>query len=108
MWLKLLNLLKKKEQLPVVAFTLSRKMCDQNAQLLTSVDLTTSSEKNKIHEFVLRSMNRLKTIDRGIPQVKIMQDLLKRGIGIHHSGILPILKEVVEMLFQEGLVKVIL
>lgn len=35
-----------------------------------------------------------------------MQGLLKRGIGVHHSGILPILKEVVEMLFQEGLVKV--
>ncbi|EFX60882.1 hypothetical protein DAPPUDRAFT_70373 [Daphnia pulex] len=35
-----------------------------------------------------------------------MQTLLKRGIGVHHSGILPILKEVVEMLFQEGLVKV--
>ena len=35
-----------------------------------------------------------------------MGDLLKRGIGTHHSGILPILKEVVEMLFQRGLVKV--
>jgi antiviral helicase SKI2 len=36
-----------------------------------------------------------------------MQTLLKRGIGVHHSGILPILKEVVEMLFQEELVKVL-
>lgn len=36
-----------------------------------------------------------------------MQSLLKRGIGVHHSGILPILKEVIEMLFQDGLVKVI-
>ena len=35
-----------------------------------------------------------------------MQELLKRGIGVHHSGILPILKEIVEMLFQRGLVKV--
>lgn len=35
-----------------------------------------------------------------------MEDILKRGIGVHHSGILPILKEVVEMLFQRGLVKV--
>jgi len=32
--------------------------------------------------------------------------MLKNGIGVHHSGILPILKEVVEMLFQKGLVKV--
>ena len=35
-----------------------------------------------------------------------MEQLLKRGIGIHHSGVLPILKEVVEMLFAKGLVKV--
>ncbi len=35
-----------------------------------------------------------------------MRDLLKRGIAVHHSGILPILKEVTEMLFSRGLVKV--
>ena len=35
-----------------------------------------------------------------------MQELLKRGIAVHHSGILPILKEMVEMLFAKGLVKV--
>lgn len=37
-----------------------------------------------------------------------MQELLKRGVGVHHSGILPIVKEVIEMLFQKGLVKVYL
>ena len=35
-----------------------------------------------------------------------METLLQNGIGVHHSGILPILKEVVEMLFQRALVKV--
>ena len=39
-------------------------------------------------------------------QVKQMQELLKRGLGVHHSGVLPLLKEVVEMLFHRGLVKV--
>ena len=36
-----------------------------------------------------------------------MSTLLERGLGVHHSGVLPILKEVVEMLFAKGLVKVI-
>jgi hypothetical protein len=36
----------------------------------------------------------------------ILKQLLEQGIGVHHSGILPILKEIVEMLFQEGKVKV--
>ena len=45
--------------------------------------------------------------DRKLPQVLNLTELLKRGIGIHHSGILPILKEVVEMLFQKGWVKLL-
>ncbi|KAJ3575226.1 hypothetical protein NP233_g1245 [Leucocoprinus birnbaumii] len=36
-----------------------------------------------------------------------MRDLLSRGIGIHHGGLLPIIKEVVEILFARGLVKVL-
>jgi len=35
-----------------------------------------------------------------------MAALLESGLGVHHSGILPILKEVIEMLFTRGLVKV--
>ena len=38
-------------------------------------------------------------------QVLRMHDLLKRGVGVHHSGLLPIIKEMVEMLFARGLVK---
>lgn len=40
------------------------------------------------------------------PKVLHMSELLNRGLGVHHSGILPILKEIVEMLFSRGLVKV--
>ena len=36
-----------------------------------------------------------------------LSDMLKRGIGVHHSGVLPLLKEVVEMLFQRGFVKLL-
>jgi antiviral helicase SKI2 len=36
-----------------------------------------------------------------------MKDRLKRGIGVHHSGILPIIKEIVELLFGQGLVRLL-
>ena len=36
-----------------------------------------------------------------------MKDILKRGIGIHHGGLLPIVKEMVEILFSRGLCKVL-
>lgn len=35
-----------------------------------------------------------------------MNEMLRRGIGVHHAGLLPIIKEMVEMLFSQGLVKV--
>ena len=44
-------------------------------------------------------------VDREMPAVKSMLPLLRRGIGVHHSGLLPLLKEVVEILFQEQLIK---
>ena len=41
-------------------------------------------------------------------QVVRVQNLLRRGIGVHHAGLLPIVKEVVEMLFCRGVIKVII
>lgn len=43
--------------------------------------------------------------DKQLPQILTLLPLLKRGVGIHHGGLLPILKEVIEILFQEGLIK---
>ncbi len=40
-------------------------------------------------------------------QIESIFPLLRRGIGIHHGGLLPILKEVIEILFQESLLKVL-
>ncbi|XP_074653939.1 superkiller complex protein 2-like isoform X2 [Tubulanus polymorphus] len=106
-WLSVIEMLRKKDKLPVIAFTFSKKKIDENASNMQSVDLLTSSEKSEVHIFFQKCISRLKGTDRNLPQVKHMEDLLKRGIGVHHSGVLPILKEVVEMLFQKGLVKVL-
>ena len=36
-----------------------------------------------------------------------MQEMAKRGVAVHHSGVLPILRECVELLFQTGRIKVL-
>lgn len=96
------------DKLPVIIFTLSRKRCDQNAVTLASaMDLTTANEKGTIHKYIKKSLNKLKPVDRSIPQVLMISDLLKKGFGVHHSGILPILKEITEILFQDNLVRVL-
>lgn len=107
MWVAFIDHLKQNDKLPIVAFTLSRNRCDQNAENLMSVDLTTAKEKSHIRSFFQRCLQRLKEPDRKLPQVLRLQRVLENGIGVHHSGILPLLKEIVEMLFQTGFVKIL-
>jgi len=106
-WLSVVQMLQKKEQLPVVAFTLSKRKCDTNADMIKTMDLLTTTERSHIITFFNRSISKLKGTDRSLPQVIWMEELLKHGIGVHHSGILPILKEIVEMLFQKSLLKIL-
>jgi len=64
------------------------------------MDLTTSTEKHEIHMFIEKALARLKGSDKRLPQILRIRDLLKRGIGVHHGGLLPIIKEVKNLLFS--------
>ena len=50
---------------------------------------------------------RLTPSDSKLPQVRHVGEMLSRGIGVHHGGLLPILKEAVELLFSKSIVKVL-
>jgi antiviral helicase SKI2 len=99
-------MLEQRQLLPVVVFTFSRKRCDENIHMLSNLDLNTSSEKSKIHLFIKEWLCTLNKEDKEIPQIIHISKSLERGIGVHHSGILPIMKEIIELLFQKSLIKV--
>lgn len=63
-------------------------------------------EKKLVDEVFNNAMDVLSEEDRKLPQVENVIPLLRRGIGIHHGGLLPILKETIEILFGLGLIKV--
>ncbi|KAK7686619.1 hypothetical protein QCA50_010219 [Cerrena zonata] len=107
LYVHLLGVLRKKALLPVVVFTFSKKKCEENAGTLTNLDICSSVEKSEIHVAIEKALGRLNEADRRLPQIRRMRDLLSRGIGVHHGGLLPIVKEVVEILFARGLVKVL-
>ncbi|TMW67409.1 hypothetical protein Poli38472_011029 [Pythium oligandrum] len=106
-WTKLIYMLKEKTLLPVVVFAFSKRLCEESASKLAKLDLCTPSERSEIHLFLEASIQRLQGSDRELPQVLTMKEMLKRGIGVHHGGLLPIIKEMVEILFGRGLVKVL-
>ncbi|KAK9827734.1 hypothetical protein WJX81_007278 [Elliptochloris bilobata] len=106
-WTELINDLKKKTLLPMVCFCFSKKRVDLLADNLSGLDLTSAAEKAEVHLFCDRSLARLRGGDRELPQILRVRAMLKRGLGVHHAGLLPIVKEVVEMLFCRGLIKVL-
>jgi antiviral helicase SKI2 len=57
--------------------------------------------------FIEKSLTRLKPEDRDLPQILRLRELLSRGVAVHHGGLLPIMKEVVEILFAKSLVKIL-
>ena len=59
----------------------------------------------QVEQVFTNAVESLSEDDRRLPQIEHILPLLKRGIGMHHSGLLPILKEVIEILFQESLIK---
>ena len=86
----------------------SKKDVENNAleiQRQGGLDFTTENEKKLITEVFNNAMECLNEEDRALPQVTQVLPILKKGIGIHHGGLLPILKETIEILFSENLIK---
>ncbi|KAE9555773.1 hypothetical protein FO519_000987 [Halicephalobus sp. NKZ332] len=97
-----------RDMLPCIVFSFSRKECEGYANVLREVDYNKDFNSKKAVETVFNmALEILTPEDRALPQVTTLLPFLVRGIGVHHSGLLPILKEVVELLFGEGLIKVL-
>ncbi|RNF06470.1 superkiller viralicidic activity 2-like 2 [Trypanosoma rangeli] len=92
---------------PIIVFSFSKAECERSALALSKLNFNNMEEDALVTEVFNNAMECLAEDDRQLPAVEHLLPLLKRGVGIHHSGLLPILKEVVEILFQAGLVKVL-
>lgn len=90
--------------LPALFFVFSRKECERLARLVEGslIDAAASAAAEHIMDFHL-SRHRV-TLERS-PQYHRIRELLLRGIAFHHSGLQPLLKEIVEILFTRGFVK---
>lgn len=92
---------------PVIVFAFSKRECESLALQMAKLEFNTDEEREIVANVFENAISGLADDDKGLPQIEHILPLLKRGIGIHHGGLLPILKEVIEILFQEGLIKVL-
>ncbi|PWA88796.1 Superkiller viralicidic activity 2-like 2 [Artemisia annua] len=93
--------------LPIIIFSFSRKECEEYAVSLSGYNFNTKVEETSVENIFQNATRCLCEEDRNLSAIRDMPPFLKRGIAAHHCGLLPIIKELVEILFRKGLVKVV-
>lgn len=103
---KLVSYMKEHNMLQAIFFAFSRKNCEKFALMITQklVDDKESIELDKIFNKHMHSYEK-KYIH--LPQYQTIKKLIYNGVAFHHSGLIHILKEIIEILFQRGLIKVL-
>ena len=104
---KIVKMIMLKQYNPVIVFAFSKRECEGLALQMAKLEFNTDDERDMVANVFESAISGLSEDDRQLPQIAHILPLLKRGIGIHHGGLLPLLKEVIEILFQEGLIKVL-
>ncbi|MDX2023301.1 MAG: DUF3516 domain-containing protein [Deltaproteobacteria bacterium] len=85
---------------PIYMVNFTQRSAAEQAQALTSLDITSKEEKNALK--VLLAKERFSS-----PYGKELLRFLRAGIGLHHAGLLPRYRRLVERLAQQGLLKVV-
>ena len=89
-----------KNRAPIYLVNFSQKQAAEQAQNLTSIDLTTKEQKRALNEA-------LRGFAFDSPYGKTMRRFLGHGVGLHHAGLLPRYRLLVERLAQQGLLRVV-
>jgi superfamily II RNA helicase len=85
---------------PVYLVNFTQRAAAEQAQNLTSVNICTKEEKAAIAEALI-------DFKFDTPYAKELQRFVRNGIGVHHAGLLPKYRLLVEKLAQQGLLKVV-
>ena len=99
-----IRLFESKQLLPALFFVFSRKDCEKYAQKIEG-SLIDSSDAAAVRHIIEFHLHRYPDVSSS-QQYFALKDLMMRGIAYHHSGLLPLMKEIVEILFAKGLIKV--
>lgn len=98
--------LKNNNLFQTIFFSFSRKSCEKYAKSVTT-NLITSSESAEISSTIDKYMHKYEKTYESLHQYSEIKRLMMNGVCYHHSGIVPIFKEIIEILFQKGLIKIL-
>ena len=107
---KVSEFLVEKEMLPAICYVFSRKQLEVCAHEITTNLLEFDSKIpytiDRECEQIIRKLPNYKEYLH-LPEYLDMVQLLRKGVAIHHSGLMPVLREIVEILFSKGYIKML-
>jgi superfamily II RNA helicase len=102
--------LRDKDMLPAIAFVFSRKQAEVMAGEITVPLLEFDSKvaytvRKECEQIVRKLPNYAEYL--ALPEYNRLVSLLEKGIGVHHSGMIPVLREIVEFMILKKYVKLL-
>jgi superfamily II RNA helicase len=106
--------LKEEDKLPGICFTFSRVKVEKYAECIEKSLFNEEDEEEKkkpslvekeCKNILMKLPNYREYME--LPEYTSMIELLKKGVAIHHSGVIPVLREMVELLFSKGYIKML-
>ncbi len=108
LFVPLTKMLMEKKLTPALFFCLSRKKCEKWASYIQT-SLNTPEESTRVGNIVMKSIYKLENPANYVDlnDFKKWKSLWEKGVAVHHSGLIPVFKEIVEQLFAEKLIKIL-
>jgi superfamily II RNA helicase len=91
---------------PALFFKFSRKKCETICKMVRR-SLLDHNEIASVEKIFMHYMKDYKSTYEILEQYQDVYAQLKKGVVYHHSGLIPILKEIIEILYSKGLVKIL-
>lgn len=105
---KLVRFLNESEMLPAICFVYSRRLVETLANELT-ISLLEQQQLQKVESECRHILSKFSNASEymELPEYAMVVRLLQKGIGVHHAGLIPVLREMVEIMFTKGYVKML-
>ena len=102
--------LRDREMLPAIGFVFSRRQVETCAQEITIPLLEDDSKvgyvvRRECEQIIRKFPNFQEYLN--LPEYNFVVGLLEKGIGIHHSGMIPVLREIVELMISKKYIKLL-
>ncbi len=97
-----------KQHLPCIYFKFSRQGCEDEAKALVNSGVALRSHPKEVDALAEDICSELSDSDKEAIKYETFIDQLSRGVGVHHAGLVPQLKQLVETCFNEGYLDVVI